>query len=1281
MFIVHNVVLAQAFKEESGKAGIDHFFYNVDQLGGGLAFLDFNNDGFEDIYVTGGSHADKLYENQGDETFQDVSETHGINVLSQINTVGVSAADFDNDGYTDLFISTDIDDRCYILWNKEGGFFEEKGIEGNITEEFFGTSIAVGDYDLDGDLDIYVGNYRSLTGDAFYRNNGNRTFTNVSESLLGDKSKGIAWAVAFSDWDLDNDIDILIGNDFGNIVQPNRLFQNNYPENAFTEISENVSFDEEMNSMGIAVGDYDEDGDFDYYITDTGDNNFFVNNGDQFNDKALELGIGNPEGTSWGSTFVDYNNDMFLDLLVMNGEVGLKDGLLHENKLYKGNGTSFEDVSAIEGVNSYFTSRGMALGDYNNDGKIDFASAVVDNQPNSNSHFLLYRNKNNNMSNWIKFELEGTHANKDGYGSLFKLEVDGRTLIKEQTGGSTFLSSHTKTTHFGLAANNKIDRITITWPGGKKSFHDNLDANKTYRIVENGELFTIVSRKLSLAEGETVFLEGSNQTKPGIYRDTLAVTSPRTIRITKLDFEADGSNNQGSGNIDKENSVARCWNELLLESIRNDYARPTIHARNLFHLSVAMYDAFAVYDDEAKLCFLGNKVGGYSIPFNGVVIPSDINEARKEAISYACFRLLNHRFKNSPGYNTLKQDYNNLMLDLGYDGSFTNTDYSSGNPAALGNYIGEQIIAFGLQDGSNEVNDYKNIFYVPKNDPLVVNESGNSTLTKPNNWQPLTLKNFIDQSGNVIGADTPDFLSPEWGKVTPYALKDSYLTIKNKGGQDYWIYHDPGKPVMIKTDRTLGLNDPYKWGFSLVSVWSSQLDPSDGEMIDISPNTIGNIDISDFPKTFEEYKTFYNLTGGGDISKGYTVNPITGSPYQTQMVRKGDYTRVLAEFWADGPDSELPPGHWFTILNYINDHPLAEKKFNGKGDVLSDLEWDVKAYLALGGAMHDAAVTAWGIKGYYDYIRPISAIRYMAGKGQSTDTSLPNYDPEGIPLIPGYIEVVQNGDLLSGIRNSNAGKIKLLAWKGSDFIDNPSADKAGVDWILAGDWVPYQRPTFVTPPFAGYVSGHSTFSRAAAVVLTKLTGSNFFPGGMGIFDIEKNDFLVFEDGPSMNLTLQWATYQDASDQCSLSRIWGGIHPPIDDIAGRIAGEKIGIDAFSLSESIFYEDKDGDGFYSYEDIDDLDSSVDKHTIRPNRKLDYILYPVPLKDEINLKITDFQGKLQLRVFTIYGALIYSREVDINYNKINIPLHEILPGAYIMVFTNKNGEKVISQKIIKQ
>ena len=123
-------------------------------------------------------------------------------------------------------------------------------------------------------------------------------------------------------------------------------------------------------------------------------------------------------------------------------------------------------------------------------------------------------------------------------------------------------------------------------------------------------------------------------------------------------------------------------------------------------------------------------------------------------------------------------------------------------------------------------------------------------------------------------------------------------------------------------------------------------------------------------------------------------------------------------------------------------------------------------------------------------------------------------------------------------------------------------------WILADNWWPYQRPSFVTPPFAGYVSGHSTYSRAAAEVLTLLTGSEYFPGGMSGFDIVANEFLVFEEGPSVSMTLQWATYRDASDQCSLSRIWGGIHPPADDIPGRLIGAQIGPNAFALAESLF-----------------------------------------------------------------------------------------------------------------
>ena len=218
--------------------------------------------------------------------------------------------------------------------------------------------------------------------------------------------------------------------------------------------------------------------------------------------------------------------------------------------------------------------------------------------------------------------------------------------------------------------------------------------------------------------------------------------------------------------------------------------------------------------------------------------------------------------------------------------------------------------------------------------------------------------------------------------------------------------------------------------------------------------------------------------------------------------------------------------------------------------------------------MHDSAIAAWGIKGWYDYIRPLSAIRAMSDYGQSSDPLLPSYSVDGITLEPGYIELVDVGDPLAGAENEHVGKIKLYTWRGPDYVTNPSVDQAGVGWILAENWWPYQRPSFVTPPFAGYISGHSTYSRAGAEVMTALTGSEYFPGGMSGFEITANEFLVFEEGPSVDMILQWATYRDASDQCSLSRIWGGIHPPADDIPGRLIGEQIGLDAFEFAAAYF-----------------------------------------------------------------------------------------------------------------
>ena len=141
--------------------------------------------------------------------------------------------------------------------------------------------------------------------------------------------------------------------------------------------------------------------------------------------------------------------------------------------------------------------------------------------------------------------------------------------------------------------------------------------------------------------------------------------------------------------------------------------------------------------------------------------------------------------------------------------------------------------------------------------------------------------------------------------------------------------------------------------------------------------------------------------------------------------------------------------------------------------------------------MHDAAICAWGIKGYYDGSRPVSVIRKMADNGQSSDSSLPNYHYQGLPLIPDYIEQVQPADTLNGFMSGDIGEVKVRSWKGPSYIPNPTNTYAGADWILAKNWWPYQRPTFVTPPFSGYVSGHSTYSNAAANVLTFITSFLF----------------------------------------------------------------------------------------------------------------------------------------------------------------------------------------------
>ncbi|HRI62447.1 MAG TPA: hypothetical protein PK228_22055, partial [Saprospiraceae bacterium] len=340
-----------------------------------------------------------------------------------------------------------------------------------------------------------------------------------------------------------------------------------------------------------------------------------------------------------------------------------------------------------------------------------------------------------------------------------------------------------------------------------------------------------------------------------------------------------------------QQSVARRWNEALLQSIREDFARPPVHARNLFHTSLALYDAWAAYDTVAETYLLGKTVGNYTCPFDGVPAPANVKAAREEAMSYAAYRVLKARFVNSPNAANTLNRINNLMAALGYNPANTSTVYQSGAPAALGNYIGQCILQMGLLDGSNEQNNYAIQYYESVNPPLVMANPGNPTLLDPNRWQKLTLTVAIDQNGNPIPG-TQVFQSPEWGNVQPFALTSDELTVYQRDGHNYKVYHDPGPFPTLDTANGGYLSDEYKWNFALVTAWQSHHDPTDGVLWDISPRAIGNV--QSYPQTIAAYNDFYDFANGGDTGIGRDTNPRTGQPYVSQIVERSDYTRGLA---------------------------------------------------------------------------------------------------------------------------------------------------------------------------------------------------------------------------------------------------------------------------------------------------------------------------------------------------------------------------------------------------
>jgi hypothetical protein len=417
-------------------------------------------------------------------------------------------------------------------------------------------------------------------------------------------------------------------------------------------------------------------------------------------------------------------------------------------------------------------------------------------------------------------------------------------------------------------------------------------------------------------------------------------------------------------------------------------------------------------------------------------------------------------------------------------------------------------------------------------------------MTDPNRWQPLQIEHMISQNGIPVTNGVQQNVGPQWGGVKSFGLPAASGKVPPMYPGDPPRLGDPATDQELKDQVVEVIRD------------SSLLDPASAATIDISPGARGN-----------------NTLGTND-GHGHAVNPVTGKPYPPDVVNTGDFGRVMAEFWADGPNSETPPGHWNVLANFASDEMDPNLKIGGQGPEVDRLQWDVKLYLALNGAVHDAAIAAWGAKGYYDGARPISWIRYMGELGQSSDPSLPSYNPEGLPLVPGLIELITKETTAPGQRHaalaSHVGQIAVRTWAGTP--KDPKTQTGGVVWMLAANWVPYQLPTFVTPSFPGYYSGHSTFSRAGAEVLANFTGSEYFPGGVSGYTIKAGS-LKFEAGPTTDIRLEWATYYDAADQAGQSRLWGGIHIQIDDFTGRIVGSQCGKDAWTLAQR-YYSGKVG-----------------------------------------------------------------------------------------------------------
>jgi hypothetical protein len=487
----------------------------VESSGAGAAFLDYDQDGFIDLYVCNGTWVkglnsgekpkvmpgNHLYHNRGDGTFEDVTRKAGVG--GPWYSMGVTVGDYNNDGFPDMYVSNY---GTNVLYKNDGnGTFTDVTSRAKVAgkETDFNTGAVWFDYDNDSFLDLYIGKYLNFDPnykyyyapdgfpgpmaydaqpDVLYHNKGDGTFEDVTKAIGITDLDGRAMGVGAADYDEDGFVDIYVANDHS----MNYLWHNNGGK-GFTDMGtpSGTAFGqsgESAVSMSVDFADYLGNGMMNMFISDDKYCRLYENMGNGiFSDRSYPSGIAMPAGqyVGWSSSFIDYNNDGKPDIFKVNG--ALKHLYGQEDQLFEnlGDGT-FKDVSTESGKYflNEFVGRGACFGDYDNDGDID--AYIV----NLNDHGAFLRNNKGNQNNWITLSLIGSTSNKDGIGAIIRLTSGGKTQSNQKKSTTGYLSQNDPRMHFGLIKNEMIDKIEIRWPSGKTQLLENIKANQILTVKE-----------------------------------------------------------------------------------------------------------------------------------------------------------------------------------------------------------------------------------------------------------------------------------------------------------------------------------------------------------------------------------------------------------------------------------------------------------------------------------------------------------------------------------------------------------------------------------------------------------------------------------------------------------------------------------------------------------------------------------------------------------------------------------------------------------------------------